>query len=325
MPFELPSLFGMSMSRRHGLMIRSVWILSALAFSGGVAAAETVTYIHSDPNGSPYLATNAAGAISWQEEYRPFGDRLTREADPFGNRVWFAGQPEAVSAAISRMGVRHYNPEIGRFYGVDPVAFDPTQPQTINPYQYANNNPYRFVDADGRNAVTAFGGVLNESWSFLNGEGFNYERIGSALADGYDGEGDGVIAAATEDALFFVGGPASSLVTKGAVRLYQGWRAGRGATFVDDVVPGLLGSQSVGAAQLVRTLQTGGNTVLRQTARALNDALGRSVARRDWGRALEGLKKELSLPRNHHGAIRSNGDYADEAGNILGSLLDYLP
>jgi hypothetical protein len=49
------------------------------------------------------------------------------------------------------------------------------------------------------------------------------------------------------------------------------------------------------------------------------------VSRRDWGRALEGLKRDLGLPGDHHGRILSNGDYVDQAGNALGNLLDHLP
>jgi len=64
--------------------------------------------------------------------------------------------------------------------------------------------------------------------------------------------------------------------------------------------------------------------MLKQTATALNDTLGKNAARRDWGRALETLKKENGLPNDHHGKILSNGDYVDELGNVFGNLADYL-
>ena len=48
--------------------------------------------------------------------------------------------------------------------------------------------------------------------------------------------------------------------------------------------------------------------------------------RRDWGRALEALKRAEGLPNNHHGQIHSNGNYVDPAtGQVLGNLLDYIP
>jgi hypothetical protein len=101
--------------------------------------------------------------------------------------------------------------------------------------------------------------------------------------------------------------------------------ARRGAKYVDELVSGAYGQSSAGAGQVLRTLQTGSNKMLKQTANALNDSLGKSVGRRDWGRALESLKRDLGLPGDHHGRILSNGDYVDESGNVLGTLTDYLP
>jgi filamentous hemagglutinin len=65
--------------------------------------------------------------------------------------------------------------------------------------------------------------------------------------------------------------------------------------------------------------------MLGRTATELNNTLGQSASRRDWGRALEDLKRDYQLPGNHHRKILSNGDYLDEAGNVLGNLLEYLP
>ena len=84
--------------------------------------------------------------------------------------------------------------------------------------------------------------------------------------------------------------------------------------------------RSAGASQRVpKILQTGGNRFNNRTAKALNEQLGENLNRKEWGRALEGLKKNLGLPANHHARILDNGDYIDDAGNILGNLLDYVP
>lgn len=101
--------------------------------------------------------------------------------------------------------------------------------------------------------------------------------------------------------------------------------AARSTKFVDSIVPGVFGRASVGTGQVVRILQAGGNKILKRTADALNDALGRSLGRREWGRALERLKREIALPNDHHGRILSDGAYVDDAGNVLGNLLDYVP
>jgi hypothetical protein len=73
-----------------------------------------------------------------------------------------------------------------------------------------------------------------------------------------------------------------------------------------------------------RTLQTGGNTLKKGTANALNDFFDLSLDRRDWGRAVEALKDDLGSAPKYHGKILENGDYADKAGTVLGNIVDCL-
>jgi hypothetical protein len=76
--------------------------------------------------------------------------------------------------------------------------------------------------------------------------------------------------------------------------------------------------------QEVHTLQAGGNTLSDRTAKALNRVTNKNLQKRDWGRALESLKKENTLLNDHHGVIRSDGAYIDTNGNFVGYLKDYL-
>jgi hypothetical protein len=71
-------------------------------------------------------------------------------------------------------------------------------------------------------------------------------------------------------------------------------------------------------------LQTGGRTILKSTARALNEFHEVSLHSREWGRSLEKLKKFEGLRNDHHGIINRAGDYLDDAGNFIGNLADYL-
>ncbi|NEV63490.1 hypothetical protein G3446_16615 [Thiorhodococcus minor] len=113
---------------------------------------------------------------------------------------------------------------MGRFLSLDPVGFDEANLQSFNKYAYANNNPYRFVDPDGANAVTAFGGLLTESYNFVTGNGFNGAAILGALKDGYNGEGKGFASSAAEDVLSFGGGALGA-----ASKLHQLAKAGKAA------------------------------------------------------------------------------------------------
>lgn len=63
-----------------------------------------------------------------------------------------------------------------------------------------------------------------------------------------------------------------------------------------------------------RTLQTGGRTIKDSTAQALGFS-----NKRDAGRALEAMKRDVGLPNNHHGKIMSDGSYVDAStGGVLG-------
>ena len=74
-----------------------------------------------------------------------------------------------------------------------------------------------------------------------------------------------------------------------------------------------------------KTLQSGGNTINQNTTDKLNKYFGTNYHRRDWGRALEELKKDFNLRNDHHGKILSNGDYMSGTGRIIGNIADYLP
>ncbi|HQR71316.1 MAG TPA: RHS repeat-associated core domain-containing protein [Burkholderiaceae bacterium] len=193
------------------------------------------TSFHVDPAGSPVAATNEFGNLLWRENYRPYGDRLVVQ-DGGTNSLWFAGKVQDVTTGLSYFGARFYDPSIGRFMAVDPAEFSGDNLHSFNRYAYANNNPYKFVDPDGRNGVAAVGGVIVETLNAIKGHGFDGDRVLGALRDGYDGEGNGVLSAAIEDAsavatlaggigaLRVVAGEAAATATatKGAHTVYEG-------------------------------------------------------------------------------------------------------
>ncbi|UTY59245.1 RHS repeat-associated core domain-containing protein [Massilia sp. erpn] len=121
----------------------------------GVAAPSVTgtTYFHNDVAGTPMLATDSNGNVAWQENYRPYGEQLNKAAASSNNKLWFAGKPYDRNTGLSYMGARYYNPELGRFYGIDPATVDPADVHSFNRYAYANNNPYRFVDPDGHSPL----------------------------------------------------------------------------------------------------------------------------------------------------------------------------
>ncbi len=128
--------------------------------SGHAQSTSTITYFHLDPAGTPLMATDEAGNVVWKETHLPYGEKVNNQAFATTNSIGFAGKPYDNQTGLSYMGARYYNPTLGRFTGVDPVGFDPSNLHSHNRYAYANNNPYKYVDPDGRSPVAIAWGAL---------------------------------------------------------------------------------------------------------------------------------------------------------------------
>lgn len=165
------------------------------------AASGQNVYQHTDALGSPVAVTDQNRNVIERFEYEPYGKVINSTPK---DGPGYTGHVLDAATGMNYMQQRYYDPGIGRFLSVDPVSANPTNGNNFNRYAYANNNPYRFTDPDGRNAVTAFGGVIYETGQFLQGNGFDGGMVAGALADGYNGEGGGFASAAIEDATTFV-------------------------------------------------------------------------------------------------------------------------
>lgn len=135
---------------------------------------------------------------------------------------------------ILALGVLVNGPATARWVSTDPVQANPNNGANFNRYYYANNNPYKFTDPDGRNAVAALGGVAYEAVQALQGNGFDGQSVMGALADGYNGEGDGFASAAFQDATTLV--PAGA-VAGAAIKLSR--LASQATKIADKLAPSL--------------------------------------------------------------------------------------
>uniref|UniRef100_UPI0033055DD0 DUF6443 domain-containing protein n=1 Tax=uncultured Croceitalea sp. TaxID=1798908 RepID=UPI0033055DD0 len=102
-----------------------------------------------------YTDNNGTLEIIEENNYYPFGLKhkgYNQSVSPLGNSVaqrWsYLGQEEQSELGLGWLSFRHrnYMPEIGRFFGVDPVAGDYV---TISPYQFAHNNPIWKIELEG--------------------------------------------------------------------------------------------------------------------------------------------------------------------------------
>ncbi len=185
-------------ARRQGICLWAV-VMLMLALSGLChAQSDTVTYVYTDPQGTPLAKADASGNIVARYDYTPYGNSVASLGNP-PSGPGYTGHVNDPETGLVYMQARYYQPT-GRFLSPDPVEPAAGNIYNFNRYAYANGNPNRYTDPDGRNVTEALGGVLVESWNALNGRGFDGASVLGALKDGYNGEGEGRLSAALQDA-----------------------------------------------------------------------------------------------------------------------------
>jgi RHS repeat-associated protein len=113
------------------------------------AHAGTVTYVYTDPQGTPLAEADANGNITARFEYTPYGVSVpSMGAAP--NGVGYTGHVNDSDTGLVYMQARYYDAEVGRFLSVDPVGPSPGDGFTFNRYAYVNNNPLLRIDPTGK-------------------------------------------------------------------------------------------------------------------------------------------------------------------------------
>lgn len=272
-------------------------------------ASETITYYHWDALGSPVAATDAAGNVVWREQYRPYGERIRNESAASTNTRWYTGHSQDSETGLVYAGARYYDPVIGRFMAVDPKSFDENNRHSFNRYKYGNDNPYLYTDPNGQaeTLVLCFGGPLP-----------CVVGVGLTVATAYYG-------------IKAVQGTAQALHSQSS----NDSGSGSGDTAPPAAAPSNSDSVSPSPGNndggdnnnknVSRTLQRGDRTISNNTTRELNKTSGQNLTRRDWGRALENLKRENGLRGDDHGVLKADGSFIDSRGVYRGNIIDYIP
>lgn len=144
------------MNKKTNSLIKKISALAAglLFFCQAtlVLAERTTTYLHTDGLGSVVAASDENGNVLWRKSYAPYGTQIDEQEDD--QKLSYTGKPHDDDLGLTYFGARWYDPQAGRFTGIDPVGFVESSPQSFNRYAYANNNPYKYVDPDGRLSIT---------------------------------------------------------------------------------------------------------------------------------------------------------------------------
>ena len=163
------------------------------------AAAQNVTYIHTDALGSPVLETNAQAQVVRQVDYRAYGMEVMDAPRPGPG---YTGHYRDVGTGLVYMQQRYYDPMLGIFLSVDPVTAYSNPIGQFHRYRYANNNPYSFTDPDGREIRSINSANNQKIEGYINSQAagefkFNdsnkLERVGDGAGSGSQTYNDSLV------------------------------------------------------------------------------------------------------------------------------------
>jgi RHS repeat-associated protein len=109
---------------------------------------DVLYYIAGDHLGTTSVVLDASGNKVAESRHYPYGvERWSSGTLPTDYR--FTGQRFEVGLGIYVMGVRWYDPALGRWLSADTLVPEPGNPQSLNRYSWVLGNPLNFVDPSG--------------------------------------------------------------------------------------------------------------------------------------------------------------------------------
>jgi len=192
------------MVSRLGKGFTSKWAACLLLLLSCSALHAQVTYVYTDPQGTPLAEADAHGNITATYDYAPYGNQALGTPP---NGPGYTGHVNDPDTGLVYMQARYYDPSTGRLLSVDPVQPAAGNSFNFNRYDYANNNRINHTDPDGRCADGVTCDQMVQSygkWAAANPA--QADKIGSAV--GVPGVTAMLVASGAGDAVAVVKGAA---------------------------------------------------------------------------------------------------------------------
>jgi RHS repeat-associated protein len=132
-------------------------------------------HIHADHLATPRSATDSSGAMVWQLQTRPFGDKVQIIGSPTLD-LRFRGQLYDSQTELNQNWSREYDTQLGRYSQPDP-SWAPGNLMEINRYGYAAQNPLVFIDPMGLQSCCPADPCPSGEWDFHYGTGWTFGII----------------------------------------------------------------------------------------------------------------------------------------------------
>ncbi len=121
---------------------------SAMYARGGVSPS-TDTFQHWNIRGDLVAQSDRGGAFRSAPLTDAFGDWVSGNRQVYDwNGAW-GYRNEALTGGLVKVGVRWYDPTVGRFLQQDPWLGSVYEPLTLNAYGYCTNDPINYRDWEG--------------------------------------------------------------------------------------------------------------------------------------------------------------------------------
>ncbi len=135
-------------------LLRSLTLAMLLASVQAFAQSTgTVTYVYTDPQGTPLAEADASGNITATFEYTPYGTYAptgTSNPGPTPNGPGYTGHVNDPETNLVYMQARYYDPATGSFLSSDPESATAGNTFDFGRYTYTNDNPIVGTDPTGK-------------------------------------------------------------------------------------------------------------------------------------------------------------------------------